>query len=130
MLFFIRTQIVAFLLGVGWIFYFNLLAFLHHPNRAIEYTTPLKFGLLVVIGLLYFLFMKNYIGRRWLALPLIFLPYLFIYHPLFPILQQYMKIGSIGHLLNVEFFTMSTGHLFLMILFVTTILSILFSRRS
>lgn len=130
MLLFIRTQIVALLLGIGWIFYLNLLAFFHHPNRAIEYITPLKYGLLVVVGLLYFLFMKNYLGRRWMALLLIFLPYLFIYHPLFPILQQYMNIGSKGHLLNVEFFSLSTSHLFLMLAFVTTTLSILFSRRS
>ncbi|MBM6619635.1 hypothetical protein [Bacillus suaedaesalsae] len=129
MLLFIRTQIVAILLGIGWVFLLNILAFLNHPDRLIEQITPIKYGLVILTGVFYFLFMKNYTGRRWPALPLIFIPYVFVYHPLFPIIQRYMKIGSKGHLMNVESFILNTSHLFLFVVLVAIVLSIMFSRK-
>ncbi|KAA0549893.1 hypothetical protein FZW96_00655 [Bacillus sp. BGMRC 2118] len=129
MLLIIRTQIVAVLLGIGWVFFVNILAYLNHPDRFIEYITPIKYGLVLLTGFLYFLFMKNYIGRRWLSLPLIFVPYVLIYHPLLPILQQYMKIGSKGHLVNVEYFITTTSLLFLLVILVSIVWSVLISRK-
>lgn len=106
---FLKTQIISIFFGVCWILYLNVLAFLNHPTRAIMIIDWFVWGLALGLTVFYVFLIKRLIGRKWVALPLILLPYWFLYQPIFSKIQTFVGIGNQVHNEMIYFFSLITG---------------------
>src|SRR4051794_39511799 len=116
MKFLIKTQIFAILMALFWISYLNVLAFFDQPERALQYINWFVYGFAILLAIIYFLLTKYLIGRNWLAVPLIVIPYFLIYKPIFQKMLLHVVGNSYG--MMIKFLALSTGttHLLAIIL--------------
>jgi uncharacterized membrane protein len=128
---FLRTQLVSIMFGLGWILLLNILTYLHHPAKGtMMYIDWLSLLLALVITVIGIVMVKNFIGRRWLALILIPIPFLLVYQPLFPILQKAMGIGSNGYFIAFDFLLVKMGYIMTLSVLTGTLLGILFAKKT
>ncbi len=115
MKFLIKTQIYAILAALFWVIYLNVLAFFDQPGRVLQYINWFVYGFAILLAIIYFLLTKYLIGRNWLAVPLVLIPYFLIYKPIFQHLV--LSVVNEGYGRMVKFLAMSTGttHLLAMI---------------
>ncbi|WP_066064555.1 hypothetical protein [Neobacillus soli] len=126
MLFVVKTQVLAVLFALLWVLNINLLAFFDSPGRALQYINWFVYGFAICFGIICFLMTKYVIGRNWLAVPLILVPYLFVYQPIFQRIQSsFMSEGYEG---LVNFLSQSTGTIHLLSLIFGIALGIMFTR--
>lgn len=127
---FIRTQVVSIIFSLGWVVYINIITFLSNPTkRTIKYTDLLIWLLALILTIVYTLITRKYIGRKWLALPLVFLPYLLIYQFLFPAIQRVIGIGGLGYYLSFSYFSSETAHIMSSVVLISTLLGIILARK-
>jgi hypothetical protein len=131
MKFFLRTQVVSILFGLGWLLFLNLLTYLHDPAKGtMMYIDRLSWLFALVLIIFGIVTVKNFIGRRWLALILIPIPFVLVYQPLFPILQKATGIGSNGYDLAFDFLLVKTGFFMIVSVLTATLLGILFAKKT
>ncbi|WP_040209335.1 hypothetical protein [Neobacillus jeddahensis] len=121
-----KTQLLSIGLAVFWLLFLLALAFLDQPDRALQYINLFVYAFALVLGMIYFLLIKKIIGRYWLALPLILVPFLLIYKPLMQPLLVKMVSEYYGGMIN--FLALSTGVTYLFAIGFGLALGILFSR--
>ena len=126
MKFLVKTQVLAILFSILWAFYVNVLAFFDQPERGLEYINYFVYGFAMLLGTIYFLLTKYLIGRKWLALPLILIPFFIIYQP--AVLNFLLKMMKDGNGDIIHFLWLSTGTVHLMALIFGLAFGILFSR--
>lgn len=125
-MFVVKTQVLAVLFALLWVLNINLLAFFDSPGRALQYINWFVYGFAISFGIIYFLMTKYVIGRNWLAVPIILVPYLFVYQPIFQRIQSsFMSEGYEG---LVNFLSQSTGTIHLLSLIFGMALGIMFTR--
>jgi hypothetical protein len=126
----IRTQIISFVLGIAWLIFLNILTFLHNPNQfTFKYVSGFLWIFSIFLTISLILNVRKYIGRRWIALPLIFFPYLFIYQFFFPLIQKAIGIGNDAYYLTFDYLTLSTMSIMTASVLIGTLLGILFSKK-
>lgn len=127
---FLRTQAVAIFFSIGWIVYLNLITFLNNPNLGtIRYIDTFIWLFAIVLTIIYLIIVRNYIGRSWLAFPLIFFPYLLVYQYIFPLIQRAIGIGGSGYYVTFDFISIRTTSIVSMSVFIATLLGIMLSKR-
>lgn len=126
---FLKSQLVSIFFGVSWILYLNLIAFLNHPSRAIMYIDWFVWGIPLFLTLIFIFIVKNYLGRKWVALPLVFFPYLLIYQPLFIRIQTALGFGSEGHREVIQFFSILTGTAMITSVLLALLIGILMAKK-
>lgn len=126
MKFLVKTQIFAVLLVIFWVIYLNVLAFFDQPGRALQYINWFVYGLAIVLAIFYFLMTKVFIGRNWMAVPLIVIPYFLLYKPLAQ--QMLLSVTNARYGMTLKFFALSTGTTYLLAIIFGLGLGILFTR--
>jgi hypothetical protein len=126
MRFLIKTQILAILFAVFWVLYLNIVAFFDQPGRALQYINWFVFGFAILLTIIYFLMTKYFIGRNWMAVPLILLPYFLIYQPFFERLQS--SLANDNYRMMINFLSRSTGTLHVITMLFGIMVGIMFSR--
>ncbi|WP_413300213.1 hypothetical protein AA0X95_17935 [Bacillus sp. 1P10SD] len=122
----VKTQVLAILVSILWFLYVNIVAFFDQPERALQYINYIVYGLAFLVGLIYFLLAKYFIGRDWLGLLLVVIPFLLIYQPVvLKISLSFMKDGN-GAVVN--FISLSTGTVHLLALIAGLAIGVMFSR--
>jgi hypothetical protein len=127
---FIRTQIISFFFGVAWLLLLNILTILQNPKQfTIKYMNGFLwiFAFFLTISLI--INIRKYIGRKWTALPLIFLPYVLIYQFFFPLMQKSIGIGNKAYYVTFDYLTLSTIPIMTASLLIGTFLGILLSKK-
>lgn len=121
-----KTQVLALIVSILWLLYVNIVAFFDQPERALQYINYVVYGLAFLVGIIYFLLSKYMFGRNWLVLPLVVVPFLLIYQPVFlKILLRFMKDGN-GAVVN--FISLSTGTVHLLALIIGLAVGIMISK--
>jgi len=127
---FLRSQAVAIIFSLGYVVYLNILVFLNDPSRGtLMYMDGFIWGLAIIWTIIYMVIVRKYIGRQWLALPLIFLPYLLVYHYLFTFLEKVVGIGGMGYDLIFDFIYNETTYVMVLSVLIATVLGIVFSKN-
>ncbi|MEO2075617.1 MAG: hypothetical protein ABGX20_09450 [Bacillus sp. (in: firmicutes)] len=122
----VKTQVLAILVSILWLFYVHIVAFFDQPERALQYINFFVYGLAVIVGIIYSLLAKYFIGRNWFALLLIVIPFLLIYQPVF--LQISLRFMNGGNGAVVNFISISTGTVHLLALIVGLAFGVMFSK--
>ncbi|WP_312470856.1 hypothetical protein [Neobacillus sp.] len=122
----IKTQILAILFAFFWVLYINIVAFFDQPGRALQYINWFVFGFAILLTIIYFLMTKYFIGRNWMAVPLILLPYFLIYQPFFERLQS--SLVNDDYRMMINFLSRSTGTLHVITMLFGIMVGIMFSR--
>ncbi|MFJ7726588.1 hypothetical protein ACIQXV_10520 [Neobacillus sp. NPDC097160] len=122
----IKTQVVAILFALFWIIYLSVLAFLDQPGRAAQHINSFVYGFAILMAVIYFLLSKYLIGRKWLAVPLVLIPYFFLYKPVFQRILLSIPNESYGMVL--KFLALSTGATHLLAIICGLGFGIMFSR--
>ena len=123
----IKTQVLSIIFAIFWVLYLNLLAFFNQPGRAMEHINLFVFGFVVLFAIVYFVLTKFVIGRNWLAVPLVIIPYLMIYQP---ILQRMMiSMVSKGYGMIIKFLALSTGTIHLLAILISMVVGIVLSNK-
>ncbi|OCA83074.1 hypothetical protein A8F94_18225 [Bacillus sp. FJAT-27225] len=122
-----KTQLFALAFAFGWLIYLNILALVNYSNRTMPYIDWLVFILAVVLGGTIFYVTRRFIGKKWLAAPFVLVPYIFIYHPLLPILQT--GVSSEGYNQVLSFFSLTTSGYIILITALGFFGGILFAKR-
>jgi hypothetical protein len=126
MRFFIKTQVLAILFAFFGVIYLNVLAFFDQPGRALQYINWFVYGLAILFAVIYIFMTQYFIGRNWLAVPLVLIPYFLLYQPIFHRIQSSLVNEGYGRLVN--FLSISTGSIYLITIIFGLFLGILFSR--
>lgn len=122
----IKTQLLSIIFAIFWVIFLNILAFFNQPGRAMEHINMFVYGFAILFAVVYFVLTKYVIGRIWLAVPLVIIPYLMIYQPL---LQRFMiSMVSNGYGLSIKFLALSTGTLHLFAILISLVFGIVFSN--
>lgn len=124
--FLIKTQVVAILFALFWIIYLSVLAFLDQPGRALQYINSFVNGFAILLAVIYFLLTKYFIGRNWLAVPLVLISYFLLYKPVFE--QVLLSLANESYSMTLNFLSISTGGTHLLALIFGLGLGIMFSR--
>ncbi|MEH6905345.1 hypothetical protein V7103_03855 [Neobacillus drentensis] len=122
-----KAQVLAIILAIIWVVCLNILAFFDQPERALQYINWFVYGLAVLLAIISFLLTKSIIGHNWLAVPLVLIPYLIIYSPVFKGIMLSLVNESFGMIIN--FLAISTGTIYLMAILISMIFGIIFSNR-
>ncbi|MDQ1146229.1 hypothetical protein QE429_003056 [Bacillus sp. SORGH_AS 510] len=122
----VKTQVLAILVSILWLFYVHIVAYFDQPERALEYINFFVYGLAALVGIVYFLLAKYFIGRNWMALLLVVIPFLLIYQPL--VLQVSLRFMKDGNGDVVNFISLSTGTVHLLALIIGLASAVLFSK--
>jgi hypothetical protein len=126
MRFLIKTQVLALLMAAFWIIYLNVLAFFDQPGRALQYINWFVYGFAILLAIIYFLLTKYLIGRNWIAVLLVVIPYFLLYKPIFQKMLLHVAGDSYG--MMVKFLALSTGTTHLLAIILGMGLGILFTR--
>ncbi|CAH2717315.1 hypothetical protein BACCIP111895_04507 [Neobacillus rhizosphaerae] len=126
MRFLIETQILAILFAFFWVLYLNIIAFFDQPGRALQYINWFVFGFAILLTIIYFLMTKYFIGRNWMAVLLILLPYFLIYQPFFERLQS--SLVNDNYRMMINFLSRSTGTLHVITMLFGIMMGIMFSK--
>jgi hypothetical protein len=122
----IKTQLLSIIFAIFWVIFLNILAFFNQPGRAMEHINLFVYGFAILFALVYFVLTKYVIGRIWLAVPLVIIPYLMIYQPL---LQRFMiSMVSNGYGLSIKFLALSTGTIHFLAILIAVVFGIVFSN--
>ncbi|EKN70788.1 hypothetical protein BABA_02954 [Neobacillus bataviensis LMG 21833] len=126
MKFLLKTQVVSLLMALFWIMYLALVAFLDQPGRALQYINLFVYGFAILFAVIYFLLTKYLLGRNWLAVPLVLVPYFLLYKPVFQ--RALVSIANESYGAIIKFLALSTGVTFLLATISGLCLAILFTR--
>ena len=126
MKFFVKTQVFAIIMALFWIIYLSVLAFLDQPGRALQYINSFVNGFAILFAVIYFLLTKYFIGRNWLAVPLVLIPYFLLYKPVFE--QVLLSLANESYSMTLNFLSLSTGSTHLLAIIFGLGLGIMFSR--
>jgi hypothetical protein len=122
----VKTQVLAISISILWLLYVHIVAFFDQPERALQYINYIVYGLALLFGLIYFVLAKYFIGRNWLAILLIVIPFLLIYQPL--VLQVSLNFMKDGNGDVVNFISLSTGTVHLLALIIGLASAVMFSK--
>ncbi|MFZ7943128.1 MULTISPECIES: hypothetical protein [Bacillaceae] len=125
MRFVVKTQVLAILMGLFWIIYLSILAFFDQPGRALQYINVLVYGFAILFAVMYFLMTKVLIGRNWLAVPLVLIPYFLVYKPFF---QRILTKAANSYEGIINFLALSTGATHFLAIIFGLGLGIMFTR--
>ncbi len=128
MKFLIKTQLLAIIVSLIWILFISMLAFLDQPERAMQYINSFVYGFGILFAIICIILAKKMLGHNWLGLPLVLIPYLFIYQPVFQQLLQ--GITSRGNADIIRFLLLSTGSINLLAVLFGIVIGIMFSRSN
>jgi len=126
MRFFVKTQVLAIIIALFWIIYLSVLAFLDQPGRALQYINSFVNGFAILFAVIYFLLTKYFIGRNWLAVPLVLIPYFLVYKPVFQ--QVLISLANESYSMTLNFLSLSTGATHLLAIICGLGFGIMFSR--
>jgi len=126
MKFLLKTQVFAIVMALFWIIYLIVLAFLDQPGRALQHINSFVYGFAILLAVIYFLLSKYLIGRNWLALPLVLIPYFLLYKPVLQRIIVSIANESYSKILN--FLALSTGATHLLAIICGLGFGIMFSR--
>jgi hypothetical protein len=127
MRFLIKTQVLAIIFALFWLININVLAFFDQPGRALQYINWFVYGFSLLLAIIYFLMTKYFIGHKWLAVPLVLVPYFFVYNPIFQ--RIFLSLINKGYAGLINFLSQSTGTMHLITLCFGLIFGIIFSNR-
>ena len=127
MKFLLRTQVVSILLALFWIICLAVLAFLDQPGRALQYINSFVYGFAFLFAVIGFLFTKYFLGRKWLAVPVVLIPYFLLYKPVFQKILVSIANESYGAI--IKFLALSIEATYLLAVIFGLCLAILFSRQ-
>jgi len=122
----VRTQIVAILVALFWVSYLTILAFLDQPDRALQYINSFVFGFAILLAIIYFLLTKYLLGRNWIVVPLVLIPYYLVYKPILE--KLLLSLISKNYGMIIKFLALSTGTTHLLAMILGIVLAILFTR--
>ncbi|WML56243.1 hypothetical protein [Neobacillus sp. PS2-9] len=122
----VKTQVIAIIVSILWLLYVNIIAYFDQPERALQYINYFVYGLAFLVGMIYFLLAKYFIGGNWFALLMVVIPFLLIYQP--AVLQISLSFMANGNGAVVKFISLSTGTVHLIALIVGLAIGVMFSR--
>lgn len=123
----IKTQVISIIFAIFWVLYLNILTFFNQPGRAMEHINWFVYGFAILFAIVYFGLTKYVIGRNWLAVPLVIIPYLMVYQP---ILQRFLfSMVSKEYGMILKFLALSTGTIHLLAILISLVFGIVFSNR-
>ena len=123
----IKTQVLSIIFAIFWVIYINILAFFDQPGRILLYLNWFVYGFAVLFAIIYILLTKYVIGHKWLAVPLVIIPYLIIYKPILEEILLRFVSKSYGMIIN--FLALSTGTIQLIAILFSLVFGIMFSNR-
>ncbi|MFB5197517.1 hypothetical protein ACE198_21860 [Neobacillus sp. KR4-4] len=127
MKFLLKTQILAISIAIFWIVYLNVVAIFDRPSPILLYLNWFVYGFAILFAIIYLLLTKYITGHKWLAIPLVILPYLMIYKPILE--QILLSLVNKSYGITINFLSLSTGSTHLMAIFIGLIFGVIISNR-
>lgn len=127
MKFLLKTQILAIIIAIFWIVYLNVVAIFDRPSPILQYLNWFVYGFAILFAIIYLLLTKYITGHKWLAIPLVILPYLMIYKPILE--QILLSLVNKSYGITINFLSLSTGSTHLMAILIGLIFGVIISNR-
>jgi hypothetical protein len=124
----LKTQVLSIIFAFCWIVYLNLVAVFDQPGPVLQYLNWFVYGFSLLFTILYVLLTKYIIGHKWLAVPLVIVPYLMIYQPILERILLGLVNNRYGK--TIHFLSLSTGATHLMAMLIGLVFGIIFSNRN
>ena len=123
----LKTQILSIIIAIFWIVYLNVLALFDQPGPILQYLNWFVYGFALLLTIIYFLLTKYIIGHRWLAIPLVIVPFLMIYQPIFE--RVLLSLVAKNYGMTFNFLSLSTGATHLMAMLIGLVFGIIYTNR-
>lgn len=127
MKFLLKTQILAIIIAIFWIVYLNVVAIFDRPSPILQYLNWFVYGFAILFAIIYLLLTKYITGHKWLAIPLVILPYLMIYKPILE--QILLSLVNKSYGITINFLSLSTGSTHLMAILIGLMFGVIISNR-
>ncbi|MEH7084565.1 hypothetical protein V7139_17760 [Neobacillus drentensis] len=124
---FLKTQVLSIIIAFFWIVYLNVLAILDQPGPILQYLNWFVYGFAILFAIIYLLLTRYMVGHKWLAIPLVILPYLMIYQPILE--RILLSIVSKSYGMTINFLSLSTGATHLMAILLGLVFGIINTNR-
>ncbi|MEH7305986.1 hypothetical protein [Neobacillus drentensis] len=128
MKFLLKTQVLSIIFAFLWIVYLNILAVLDQPGPILQYLNWFVYGFALLLVIIYTLLTKYIVGHMWRAVPMVIVPYLVIYQPIFEKILLSLVNKSYG--MSIHFLSLSTAATHLMAMLIGLVFGVIFSNRS
>ncbi|MFP5113040.1 hypothetical protein ACSU64_11750 [Bacillaceae bacterium C204] len=123
----LKTQVFSIIIALFWIVYLNILAVFDQPGPILQYLNWFVYGFAGLLAIIYLLLTKYIIGHKWLAIPLVIVPYLVIYQPILE--RVLLSLVNKNYGMTINFLSLSTGATHLMAMLIGLVFGIIFSNR-
>lgn len=123
----LKTQVLSIIIAFFWIVYLNILAVFDQPGPILQYLNWFVYGFAGLLAIIYLLLTKYIIGHKWLAIPLVIVPYLVIYQPILE--RVLLSLVNKNYGMTINFLSLSTGATHLMAMLIGLVFGIIFSNR-
>ncbi|PFP25856.1 hypothetical protein COJ96_19055 [Bacillus sp. AFS073361] len=127
MKFLLKTQILAIIIAIFWILYLNVVAIFDRPSPILQYLNWFVYGFAILFAIIYLLLTKYITGHKWLAIPLVILPYLMIYKLILE--QILLSLVNKSYGITINFLSLSTGSTHLMAILIGLMFGVIISNR-
>ncbi len=128
MKFLLKTQVFSIIIAIFWIVYLNVVAIFDRPSPILQYLNWFVYGFALLFAFIYLLLTKYIIGHKWLAIPLVILPYLMIYQPFLE--RILLSLVNKSYSMTINFLSLSTGATHLMAILIGLVFGVIISNRN
>ena len=124
----LKTQVLSIIIALFWIVYLNILAVFDQPGPILQYLNWFVYGFAGLLVIIYLLLTKYIIGHKWLAIPLVIVPFLVIYQPILE--RVLLSLVNKNYGMTINFLSLSTGATHLMAMLLALVFGIILSNQN